>query len=275
LSSDQYVIPGNIIYKQRGTIWFPGENTHMGRDHTIHSSVSGYVKYYRDPLKHPDRQYIGVVFNRDDKLPYPPGTPRKRKLSMVAVPRRPDNIDQETLGPSGIPNYIVRRPQVMEVTAAGEETAPAVDASPDAVANPPTPTEAAEIAGRAAERAARIAAARQHKATRVLRLRDDYSYRETNWEIGRLPGPVGRVGGTEKRGSRRAVFRKRRHQRHVYFDDVKYRTGLKKKRAAEVKKVQAEKRAIREAEREQAEAMERAARQKAEREDAERLKTQD
>jgi large subunit ribosomal protein L27 len=58
----------------------------MGRDHTIYATEKGYVKYYKDPNKHPKRQYIGVAFDRDDALPYPLSAPRKRRLSMVAAP---------------------------------------------------------------------------------------------------------------------------------------------------------------------------------------------
>ncbi|KAH0363899.1 hypothetical protein KCU89_g18998, partial [Aureobasidium melanogenum] len=45
-SGEQYVIPGNIIFRQRGTKWFPGDNCAMGRDHTIYATQPGYVKYY-------------------------------------------------------------------------------------------------------------------------------------------------------------------------------------------------------------------------------------
>ncbi|KAI1123796.1 ribosomal L27 protein-domain-containing protein [Nemania abortiva] len=107
-SGDSYVITGNIIYKQRGTIWHPGENCGIGRDHTIFALASGYVKYYRDPAKHPKRQYIGVVFNKDDKLPYPANAMRKRKLNMVAVPVPPPQA-QPALSASGIPNQVVRQ----------------------------------------------------------------------------------------------------------------------------------------------------------------------
>ncbi|KAI4194543.1 MAG: hypothetical protein LQ350_007703 [Teloschistes chrysophthalmus] len=48
-SSQQYVVPGNIIFRQRGTHWFPGENCGMGRDHTIFAKERGYVVFYRDP----------------------------------------------------------------------------------------------------------------------------------------------------------------------------------------------------------------------------------
>jgi len=39
------VIPGNIILRQRGTKWHPGENVGMGRDHTIFSKVEGEVVF--------------------------------------------------------------------------------------------------------------------------------------------------------------------------------------------------------------------------------------
>ncbi len=36
---------GCIIVRQRGTKFYPGENTGMGRDHTIYSKVDGRVKF--------------------------------------------------------------------------------------------------------------------------------------------------------------------------------------------------------------------------------------
>ncbi|KAL7625816.1 hypothetical protein AAE478_005039 [Parahypoxylon ruwenzoriense] len=106
-TGDSYVIPGNIIYKQRGTKWYPGENCGMGRDHTIFAQVTGYVKYYRDPAKHPKRQYIGVVFNKEDSLPYPQHAVRKRRLNMIATPIVIPEPKPE-LSASGIPNEVVR-----------------------------------------------------------------------------------------------------------------------------------------------------------------------
>ncbi|KAI1169928.1 ribosomal L27 protein-domain-containing protein [Nemania sp. FL0916] len=106
-TGDSYVIPGNIIFKQRGTKWFPGENCGMGRDHTIHALEAGYVKYYRDPKKHPKRQYIGVVFDKNDKLPYEANARRKRRLGLVAVPI-PPKVPEPELSRSGIPTQIVR-----------------------------------------------------------------------------------------------------------------------------------------------------------------------
>ncbi|KAH7033620.1 ribosomal L27 protein-domain-containing protein [Microdochium trichocladiopsis] len=106
-TGDSYVIPGNIIYKQRGTIWFPGENCGMGRDHTIFALATGYVKYYKDPAKHPDRQYIGVVFDKSDTLPYPPHAMRKRKLNLTASKIVPP-AEQPEISSSGIPTSVTR-----------------------------------------------------------------------------------------------------------------------------------------------------------------------
>ena len=39
------VIPGNIIIRQRGTRWHPGENVGMGKDHTIFATSEGKVAF--------------------------------------------------------------------------------------------------------------------------------------------------------------------------------------------------------------------------------------
>ncbi len=41
----QKVIPGNIIVRQRGTKWKPGDNVGLGRDHTIFALIEGQVKF--------------------------------------------------------------------------------------------------------------------------------------------------------------------------------------------------------------------------------------
>jgi len=41
----QSVLSGNIIVRQRGTKYHPGDNVGMGRDHTLFSLISGKVKF--------------------------------------------------------------------------------------------------------------------------------------------------------------------------------------------------------------------------------------
>ena len=41
----EVVIPGNILIRQRGTKFLPGENVGMGRDHTLFAMIPGKVKF--------------------------------------------------------------------------------------------------------------------------------------------------------------------------------------------------------------------------------------
>ena len=41
----EYVQPGSIIVRQRGTKIKPGVNVGLGRDHTIYAMVEGVVKF--------------------------------------------------------------------------------------------------------------------------------------------------------------------------------------------------------------------------------------
>jgi large subunit ribosomal protein L27 len=54
------VIPGNIIVRQRGTKFFPGDNVGMGVDHTLFAVAEGAVKFI---TKRDDRTYVTVVAN--------------------------------------------------------------------------------------------------------------------------------------------------------------------------------------------------------------------
>ncbi|GAB3126691.1 50S ribosomal protein L27 [Novispirillum itersonii] len=52
------VIAGNIIIRQRGTKWHPGENVGLGRDFTIFSVVNGNVKFHKG---FKGRTFVSVV----------------------------------------------------------------------------------------------------------------------------------------------------------------------------------------------------------------------
>jgi large subunit ribosomal protein L27 len=41
----QIIRAGTIIVRQRGTKFMPGDNVGLGRDHTIFSTLDGYVKF--------------------------------------------------------------------------------------------------------------------------------------------------------------------------------------------------------------------------------------
>ncbi|KAF2705772.1 hypothetical protein K504DRAFT_459868 [Pleomassaria siparia CBS 279.74] len=144
-SGGEYVIPGNIIFRQRGTAWFPGENCKFGRDHCIFAMASGYVRYYRDPLKHPKRQYIGVAFEKDESLPYPQNGARRRRLNMLPV--------ETDLKP-------VETPEAQLVLDGGDGADAAIDMSTSGLQ-------------------------RNKSGTVLSLGMNGYAFRESNWSIGR------------------------------------------------------------------------------------------
>lgn len=55
----QVVIPGNILVRQRGTQFHPGEGVQIGKDHTLFAVVEGQVKFeVKGKLK---RRTVSVV----------------------------------------------------------------------------------------------------------------------------------------------------------------------------------------------------------------------
>lgn len=78
----QVAIPGNIIVRQRGTKFHPGENVGIGKDHTIFSKVEGLVKFTR---KKNNRNFISVVPFDFDKETIETVTPVKAKVAVPPV----------------------------------------------------------------------------------------------------------------------------------------------------------------------------------------------
>jgi large subunit ribosomal protein L27 len=58
LYGGQTAIPGNIIVRQRGTTYFPGQGVGMGTDHTIFAVTEGKVTFKKG-LK--GRTFISVL----------------------------------------------------------------------------------------------------------------------------------------------------------------------------------------------------------------------
>ncbi len=54
----EHVIPGNILIRQRGTRFHPGENVGLGRDHTIYALIEGHVKF--EPYAKGRRKKVSV-----------------------------------------------------------------------------------------------------------------------------------------------------------------------------------------------------------------------
>lgn len=54
----QPVISGNIIVRQRGTVYHPGKNVGVGKDYTLFALSDGVVEFYKGRN---DRTYVSVT----------------------------------------------------------------------------------------------------------------------------------------------------------------------------------------------------------------------
>lgn len=133
----------------------------MGRDHTIYATQCGYVKYYKDPEKHPKRQYIGVVFERAQVLPLPRNSMRRRRLGMVA-----QKIE-------------------LPLSEAEKEQEPVQVSIELALDDAGTPVLGQDLGVKVKQAPPAQTKFRKGEEGRNLQLRPGYMYRESNWEIGR------------------------------------------------------------------------------------------
>jgi large subunit ribosomal protein L27 len=58
----EFVKAGNIIIRQRGTKYHPGNNVGLGKDHTIYALIDGYVKF---EIKDKNRKKVSVYPTKD------------------------------------------------------------------------------------------------------------------------------------------------------------------------------------------------------------------
>lgn len=178
----------------------------MGRDHTIFATQTGFVKYYRDPAKHPKRQYIGVAFERTQTLPTPPNAARRRRLGMLAVPRKePEAVSQVPVPMQGsvprpipvvlnhqLPSLIrmsleQRQKESEDALSALEKTAEPIRSRRKNIIVPKTI---------------------QTREGHGLTMTSNYMFRETNAEIGRAAEKAGVEVRPFVRGDRFLAWRK-------------------------------------------------------------------
>ena len=69
------VLAGNILVRQRGTKFHPGDNVGLGRDHTLFALQTGAVEFRTKKL---GRTYVNVV-------PAKPATPEASEMQAPAA----------------------------------------------------------------------------------------------------------------------------------------------------------------------------------------------
>ena len=126
LFGGQVAIAGNILVRQRGTRFHPGENVYMGKDFTLHAKVDGTVVFNKRRL---NRTYVSILPFEDlevvetvakvatnGKKEAAPAKPRSVEVAPVAeAPAAPEAKEDEP----------VAAPAPTEEPKAKKEEAPA------------------------------------------------------------------------------------------------------------------------------------------------------
>lgn len=118
LFGGQKATAGNILVRQRGTRFHPGENVYMGRDHTLHAAIDGVVEFSRTRN---DRSYVHVMpFQEVAETVAPTKTAKKAEAAPAAEkPAAKKKAAEET------PVVEAAAPVAEEVSAV--ETAPVAE----------------------------------------------------------------------------------------------------------------------------------------------------
>ncbi|MCO6489895.1 MAG: 50S ribosomal protein L27 [Phaeodactylibacter sp.] len=77
---------GNILVRQRGTRFHPGENVYMGKDFTLHAAIDGVVSFRKRRF---DRTFVSVLPNGNGApVAEPPVKPKEEQPSTEPVVKR-------------------------------------------------------------------------------------------------------------------------------------------------------------------------------------------
>ena len=110
LFGGQHAKAGNILVRQRGTKYHPGENVYMGKDFTLHAEIEGTVTFRR---RRKNRLYVNVM---------PNGSSNGNGAAAVAAPAK-----EEAPAPKAEPVKAAAAP--VEEAPAAKEEAPKAKAS--------------------------------------------------------------------------------------------------------------------------------------------------
>jgi large subunit ribosomal protein L27 len=81
LFGGEYARAGNILVRQRGTRFHPGENVYVAKDYTLHANIDGTVIFRR---KKDNRTYVSILDPKAPILEIPRGKSKSASETKVA-----------------------------------------------------------------------------------------------------------------------------------------------------------------------------------------------
>ena len=121
LFGGQYAKAGNIIVRQRGTKFHPGNNVYMGRDHTLHAKIEGYVDF---ETKKKGRTFVNIL-PMDGSGGAAVKSPKARKAEA-----QPKAAAPKKAAPAA-PKAEAKAPEAPKAAVPATPATPAVGAKPD------------------------------------------------------------------------------------------------------------------------------------------------
>lgn len=91
----EYVKAGNIVLRQRGTVFYPGLNTGIGRDHTIFATAAGFVTFRQMTGKRRSHQAVDVLPNTSHVIQIAPTKAKKEAEVEEVVAEKPKAVKAE------------------------------------------------------------------------------------------------------------------------------------------------------------------------------------
>ncbi|MBV6429554.1 MAG: 50S ribosomal protein L27 [Haliscomenobacter sp.] len=128
LFGGQVAKAGNILVRQRGTKFHPGENVYMGKDFTLHAAIAGRVQFRR--WKN-DRTYVSILPAEGAPVaaaPAPKTKPEPVAPVMPDVTEPVTPVVPEVAEPVAEAPAVVATPEVAEDVTTTEVAAPAAPA---------------------------------------------------------------------------------------------------------------------------------------------------
>lgn len=91
----EYVKAGNIVLRQRGTVFYPGLNTGIGRDHTIFATAAGFVTFRQMTGKRRSHQAVDVLPNTSHVIQIAPTKAKKEAEVEEVIAEKPKAVKAE------------------------------------------------------------------------------------------------------------------------------------------------------------------------------------
>jgi large subunit ribosomal protein L27 len=96
LFGGQLAKAGNIILKQRGTKYHPGDNVYLSKDHSIHAKVDGFVKFQ---VKRKKRMFVNIIPITEELIEAATNQVEEKIVPQKAVSDSAPEVKEEKVEP--------------------------------------------------------------------------------------------------------------------------------------------------------------------------------